>query len=183
MTTLRNDLELKKVKDGFCYVSRGPEETRRLASVLSKYSFPGLVILLSGTLGAGKTEFVRGFASGSGWEDARSPSFTIINEYRASTPITHVDLYRVERNASMEFSLEEFSRDGSIVLVEWPENWDGERPSDVWKIVFSVPEDLKSGRGDQNLRFLEVLCEGVRACEMLERFMLGAGCELEEAGR
>ena len=172
-----------KVKAGFFYLSRGPEETRHLASALSRYSFPGLVILLSGTLGAGKTEFVRGFASGSGWGDVRSPSFTIINEYLASTPITHVDLYRVERNASTEFSLEEFSREGSIVLVEWPENWDGERPSEVWKIVFSVPEDLNSGRDAQNLRFLEVQCEGGRACEMLERFMFGAGCELEEADR
>ncbi len=58
-----------------------------------------------------------------------------------------------------------------------------ERPSEVWKIVFSVPEDLNSGRDAQNLRFLEVQCEGGRACEMLERFMFGAGCELEEADR
>ncbi len=79
-----------KVKAGFFYLSRGPEETRHLASALSRYSFPGLVILLSGTLGAGKTEFVRGFASGSGWGDVRSPSFTIINEYLASTPITQL---------------------------------------------------------------------------------------------
>ncbi len=183
MTTPCHEQKFSKVKDGFRCLSRGPEDTRKLGSVLSRYAFPGLVILLSGTLGAGKTEFVRGFASGSGWENVRSPSFTIINEYRASTPITHVDLYRIERNASMEFSLEEFSSEGSIVLVEWPEKWDGERPSEVWTIVFSVPEDLKVCRDVQNLRFLEVSCEGVRACEMLERFMFGAGAALEEAGR
>jgi len=95
-------------KGGFSFVSSSPEETRTLAGHLSRYSFPGLAVLISGVLGTGKTEFVRGFVSSMTRDEVRSPSFTLINEYKGDIPIAHVDLYRIEKNASMEISIDAF---------------------------------------------------------------------------
>jgi len=160
-------------KGGFNFVSSSPEETKTLAGHLSRYSFPGLVVLISGILGAGKTEFVRGFVSSMTRDEVRSPSFTLINEYKGDIPIAHVDLYRIERNASMEISLEEYIREGFIVLLEWPENWDGEEPQETWKIELAMPEDFLQSAGRKNTRLFKATCEGEVACQRLERFISG----------
>ncbi len=105
--------------------SRSPEETQRLGCELSlMVPIPG-VILLCGSLGAGKTTLARGLAQGFGMPDpslVHSPSFTIVNVYQGRCPIYHVDLYRLagERDLS-SVGLEDFlGRDG-ITMVEWGE--------------------------------------------------------------
>jgi tRNA threonylcarbamoyladenosine biosynthesis protein TsaE len=59
---------------------------------------PGMTIALTGSLGAGKTTFVKGIALGlSISEEITSPSFTIIKEYYdGSIPLYHMDLYRID---------------------------------------------------------------------------------------
>src|SRR6185436_14312315 len=57
----------------------------------------GDVIVLTGPLGAGKTRFVAGMARGlRARSRVRSPSFTLINEYRGDRLLLHLDLYRLE---------------------------------------------------------------------------------------
>ncbi|MGB4208792.1 MAG: tRNA (adenosine(37)-N6)-threonylcarbamoyltransferase complex ATPase subunit type 1 TsaE [Thermovirgaceae bacterium] len=158
-------------KGGFSFVSSSPEETRTLAGHLSRYSFPGLAVLISGVLGTGKTEFVRGFVSSMTRDKVRSPSFTLINEYKGDVPIAHVDLYRIEKNASMEISIDEYLREGFIVLLEWPENWDGEEPQETWKIELAMPEGFIQGAGGESTRFVKAACWGEAACQGLERFI------------
>ncbi len=87
--------------------------------------FPqGVVVLLVGPLGAGKTVMARGIARGVGVrEPVISPTYTIIADYRLSTgSFHHVDLYRIEGQEQLDnLGLEDIIRGGGIVLIEWGE--------------------------------------------------------------
>ena len=104
--------------------SKNEEETLRIAARLGRGARPGIVILLSGPLGAGKTTFVRGFLRGLGHRGAvPSPTFSLVNEYRRVVPrVYHMDLYRIEGGEVPGLALEEYlGDDGAVSLIEWPE--------------------------------------------------------------
>ena len=105
------------------HISKSPEETFRLASALASQALPGLVIGLIGDLGAGKTQFVKGFAEGLGvTERIHSPTFTLVNEYRSGrVPCFHLDLYRLDTAEQiLATGLEQyFKPEGAITLIEW----------------------------------------------------------------
>ena len=70
--------------------------TRALAAWLAGVAEAGDRIALMGPLGAGKTQFAKGFAAGLGVTEAvTSPSFTLMAEYRGRLPLFHQDLYRL----------------------------------------------------------------------------------------
>jgi tRNA threonylcarbamoyladenosine biosynthesis protein TsaE len=105
-------------------VTRSAEETFRLAEQLAS-GFSGTeVVLLEGELGAGKTVFAKGIASGAGVRnvhEVRSPSFTLVNIYEGRHRVFHIDLYRLEREAEiLDLGWEDFLGEG-IVIVEWAE--------------------------------------------------------------
>lgn len=104
-------------------ISKSPEETFRLGSELAAKAEPGLVLGLIGDLGAGKTQFVKGFAAGLGiTERVHSPTFTLVNEYRSGRfPCFHLDLYRLD-NADQILGAglaSYFKPDGAITVIEW----------------------------------------------------------------
>ncbi|MCP2605052.1 tRNA (adenosine(37)-N6)-threonylcarbamoyltransferase complex ATPase subunit type 1 TsaE, partial [Candidatus Aminicenantes bacterium AH-873-B07] len=77
-------------------ITKSEEETFLLAKKIGQELKGKEVILLIGELGAGKTIFVKGIASGAGVEDITevcSPSYTILNVYEGKFPIYHFDLY------------------------------------------------------------------------------------------
>lgn len=153
-------------------VTTSPEETRSLGEEVSRFVLPGSFFLLYGDLGSGKTEFVRGFARSAGCVDVRSPSFTIVNEYPAEPAIVHVDLYRISDGSSSEFSLEEYSHDGCVLLVEWAERLDMQSIPDAWEARFHYQEDLSGEMVmDENVRVIDITCRGEGACESMKRFM------------
>jgi tRNA threonylcarbamoyladenosine biosynthesis protein TsaE len=112
------------VSDAEARVTRSEDETADVARELAAALKAGDVILLSGNLGAGKTAFVRGLASGLGIdpEDVSSPTFTLVHEYRGGRlTLYHADLYRLERIATEEIGLEEMGIADGVLAIEWPD--------------------------------------------------------------
>jgi tRNA threonylcarbamoyladenosine biosynthesis protein TsaE len=101
-------------------ISESEQATTELGERLARSLSPGAVVLLEGELGAGKTAFVRGLATGLGAaeEDVSSPTFTLIQEYRGRIPFLHADLYRITGAEVDELGLDELGRDG-VVAIEW----------------------------------------------------------------
>ena len=102
------------------------EATKQLAATLAPYLQAGDVIVLSGDLGAGKTQFVQGVAAGLGVRDqVTSPTFNILLTYPAgSLPLYHFDLYRLEEADELEDIgyYETIDGDGAS-FVEWGEKF------------------------------------------------------------
>lgn len=106
------------------YVTNSERETFLLAQELAR-DFKGKeVVLLIGELGAGKTVFAKGIASGLDLRDIHqvcSPSFTLINIYQAKYTIYHIDLYRLEKDAEiLDLGWEDYLGQG-VIVVEWAE--------------------------------------------------------------
>lgn len=94
---------------------------RRLGAVLSV----GDIVLLSGTLGAGKSTLARGILAGTGFAgEVASPSFPIMLTYEppeARLAIAHCDFYRLDApEEAAELGLDEWLTYGAI-LAEWPD--------------------------------------------------------------
>ena len=103
----------------------GEAETAAAGAGLAPVLRTGDVVLLSGELGAGKTAFVRGLARALGVpeEDVTSPTFTLVQEYRAPTTVLfHVDLYRLSPREVADLGLDEMIGEG-ILAIEWPDRW------------------------------------------------------------
>lgn len=107
------------------YVTNSPEETEALGAQLAVNLQPGSVVAFTGDLGAGKTAFVRGMASGLGVTDlVSSPTYTIVNEYLSgSMPLFHFDMYRLGSSDELfDIGWEDYLSRGGICAVEWSEN-------------------------------------------------------------
>ena len=100
-----------------------PQETQQLGKNIARICEPGDVILLQGTLGAGKTCLVQGIAEGLGINGpVRSPTFILVNEHYGRHALYHIDLYRLSNGAEIEaLGLDEYFQGDGITVVEWPE--------------------------------------------------------------
>jgi tRNA threonylcarbamoyladenosine biosynthesis protein TsaE len=106
------------------FISHSPAETEALGETFGRASQRGLVIALSGDLGAGKTQLVRGIARGLGITlRVHSPTFTLVNEYGGGRlKLFHLDLYRLETRAQiLSAGLEDFLSPDGVAVVEWAE--------------------------------------------------------------
>jgi tRNA threonylcarbamoyladenosine biosynthesis protein TsaE len=108
------------------YISHSPAQTEALGETWGREAQPGLVIGLTGDLGAGKTQLVKGLARGLGIpERVHSPTFALVNIYSGGrVPLAHLDLYRLDsREQILAAGLEEFLRPSGITVIEWAERW------------------------------------------------------------
>jgi tRNA threonylcarbamoyladenosine biosynthesis protein TsaE len=97
------------------------EDTRAVGRALAPLLRPADALALTGELGAGKTTFVQGVASGLGFAGhVVSPTFTLVREYQGRVRIHHVDVYRLERVQDvLDLGLDEATAEGGVLLVEW----------------------------------------------------------------
>ncbi len=109
------------------FISNSPEETVALGETWGREAVPRLVIGLSGELGSGKTQLVKGIARGLGiTRRVTSPSFTLVNEYRGGRlPLFHLDLYRLDTPEQIiAAGLEDYLyAPAGVAVVEWIEHW------------------------------------------------------------
>ncbi len=111
--------------------STSVEQTMAVGTAVARLAKSGDCVALIGELGAGKTQFVRGMASGLGIEPVRvsSPTFVFMQEYNPTDPgngslvLTHVDAYRLAGEDDLasigwEGDGEEL-RSGAVLVVEW----------------------------------------------------------------
>ena len=125
--------------------SESVERTRAFAAALAAVAEPGDRIALLGPLGAGKTQFAKGFATGLGVTDiVNSPSFTLMAEYTGRLPLFHQDLYRLSGAADVLGGglVDERQLDG-VTLIEWGERLPAE--IDPERIVVRI----EVGAGDE----------------------------------
>lgn len=97
-------------------------------------------------MGAGKTTFTTAVCKALGvQEDAvSSPTFAIVNEYRAGDgkPVFHFDFYRLEDPAeALDFGLYDYLDSGFLCLMEWPENIEPLLPEETLRVHISVQPD------------------------------------------
>ncbi|MGI5892125.1 MAG: tRNA (adenosine(37)-N6)-threonylcarbamoyltransferase complex ATPase subunit type 1 TsaE [Bacillota bacterium] len=119
-----------------------PQRTIELAQRIGQKITPGVVLALSGELGAGKTTFAQGLAQGLGIEETvLSPTFIFFQQYQGRLPFYHIDAYRLGSDEGYDIGLEEcFGRD-SVALVEWPQNISYLLPDDCLCVEIKYCQD------------------------------------------
>lgn len=124
-----------------------PEETRRLAAASADAWVPNDVIGLTGTLGAGKTCFVKGLARGLGVDDLRqviSPTFVLLRRYVGRLPLHHFDAYRLRDASEMEeIGCAELFEAGGLSVVEWADHVAGCLPPEHFLLDIRVTEPTR----------------------------------------
>src|SRR5437899_2688955 len=125
------------------FVSRNERETFDLGITIGNQLSGGEILLLKGSLGAGKTVLVKGIAHAVGVNehDVTSPSFTLVNPYEGRLLLYHIDLYRLDEGASAAHAVdldEILSNEDAVVIIEWAERMGKyPLPPGAWRISIS----------------------------------------------
>ena len=123
-------------------ISRSPDETREIAAALAPRLGPGDLVALTGELGAGKTCFVQGLASGLGVGAAtlvNSPTFTILKEYKGRLPVYHFDAYRLDGADELAgIGYEEYFYGEGVTAVEWADKVEDLIPSGAVTVTMII---------------------------------------------
>ena len=137
--------------------SGSPEETRRIGRRFAQALRAGDVIALLGEIGAGKTTFVQGLATGLDIPEASvvSPTFVLIHEYQGRLLLYHADLFRLDgMPEAANVGIEECYEAGGVTLIEWANRIPGVLPSEFLEVRFIV-----AGVAE---RIIEVISHGAR---------------------
>ncbi len=124
-------------------ISHSPKETFEFGRGFAASLKRGDVLALSGDLGAGKTHFVKGLASGLGIaSDVTSPTFTLIHEYPGGRlPLYHVDFYRLdEPEEALKIGIDEYLQGDGVTAIEWADKFADLIPSGAVWIQFRMRE-------------------------------------------
>jgi tRNA threonylcarbamoyladenosine biosynthesis protein TsaE len=127
-----------------CDVASTEAAGARLASALRG----GMVVAISGELGAGKTTLVRGCLRALGWKGpVKSPTYMLVEQYPLSSLyFFHFDFYRFANPGEWETAgLADCFRDDSVCMVEWPERVAGLLPPSDLQLTLSHPDDPDVG--------------------------------------
>ncbi|MDO4735715.1 MAG: tRNA (adenosine(37)-N6)-threonylcarbamoyltransferase complex ATPase subunit type 1 TsaE [Bacteroidia bacterium] len=100
-----------------------------------------------GQMGAGKTTFIKAICNALQVDDlVSSPTFTIVNEYKAAKgfPIYHFDFYRLNNpQEAYDIGIDEYFNGQGLCLIEWPEKIADILPDNCIKVCITVKENLQ----------------------------------------
>jgi tRNA threonylcarbamoyladenosine biosynthesis protein TsaE len=129
------------------FITKSKAETQLLGRTLAEVLRPGDVVLLTGSLGAGKSEFARGVAKGLGVDGpVSSPTFTLLNIYQGRfVTLCHFDWFRIEGAEELiSIGLDEFIPGEGIALIEWHERAPELIPPDCLEVLIEpLDEDMR----------------------------------------
>ena len=137
-------------------------ETHEIGRKIGEQCEPGMVILLDGDLGAGKTTLTQGIAKGLGVKrNVTSPTFTLQKIYRGRMPLYHIDAYRLE-GTGQDLGFDEYMDDDGVTVIEWAGFVKELIPQEYLDIRISLLEEDKrcfeiTAHGARYERFPEVL--------------------------
>ncbi len=122
------------------------DQTVALGQAMGRRMNNGLVLLLFGDLGSGKTAFAQGLSRGLDVPSSftvTSPTYTLVNEYPGRLPFSHVDLYRLQTPVDPdEIGLLDLFNEAGIVAVEWAQRLHpADRPACRMDLFFTVTGD------------------------------------------
>jgi tRNA threonylcarbamoyladenosine biosynthesis protein TsaE len=126
------------------FTSKSAEETIALGRTYGSDARRGDVFALRGDLGAGKTQFVKGFVAGIGSKaDVTSPTFVLIHEYDdGRLPVYHFDFYRVEsREALSRLGFDDYIFGDGVSLIEWADRYSALIPSHAKWLSFELRDE------------------------------------------
>ncbi len=124
--------------------SAKPSETLAFAQKLAPALQRGGVIALSGELGSGKTQFVKGLADGLGYMgEVTSPTFTLIHEYLGGLmPLYHFDFYRIENEDEViDIGIEDYLASDGVCVIEWADKFPALLPEHTRWFQLSITGD------------------------------------------
>jgi tRNA threonylcarbamoyladenosine biosynthesis protein TsaE len=145
------------------------DDTQALGAGLGKQAKAGDFIACCGTLGAGKTTFIQGFAQGLGIGPevyVRSPTFTLVHEYPARFPLYHFDFYRLSSYTEIQdIGFEDYGETEGVMIVEWADKFPELLPPkrlDVYiQIVTSGSRSIQAMASDRSYaRYCRLMAQG-----------------------
>ncbi|MSR66309.1 MAG: tRNA (adenosine(37)-N6)-threonylcarbamoyltransferase complex ATPase subunit type 1 TsaE [Pedosphaera sp.] len=113
------------------FISNSPEETLDFGRRWAERLAPGTVIGLTGDLGSGKTQLVKGIAAGLGITTTiPSPTFALVIEHAGGRlPLAHLDFYRMQSDEDIiRAGLEAYFQPAGVSVIEWFDRWRGPLP-------------------------------------------------------
>jgi len=127
--------------------TRAAEETHALGQRLGAILRPGDVVVLDGELGTGKTVVAKGIAVALGvTEPVVSPTFTVVREYDAATPLVHVDVYRLDHLQELhDLGFDDLVGGEAVTVVEWGDRVSAALPSERLRVLLE-PGDADDER-------------------------------------
>jgi len=126
------------------FISNSPAETESFGREFAENVKSGDVLALTGELGAGKTQFVKGLVAGLGDRGVvTSPTFTLIHEYsRGRLPVYHFDFLRLENQPAAErLGLEEYFFGHGVSVIEWADRFRELIPENARWISFETKSE------------------------------------------
>jgi tRNA threonylcarbamoyladenosine biosynthesis protein TsaE len=126
------------------FISKSAEETIAFGRTYGTDAQKGDVFALRGDLGAGKTQFVKGFVAGlESKADVTSPTFVLIHEYGdGRLPVYHFDFYRVEsREALSRLGFDDYVFGDGVSLIEWADRYSALIPNHAKWLLFELRDE------------------------------------------
>ncbi len=141
------------------YTANSTEKTeaigRALAKAIDESGCAHAFIALFGEMGVGKTAFTRGFASHFDISCVKSPTYTVVNEYRGRKNIYHFDMYRIESEDDLySIGFDDYIERDGFSIVEWSENVVDFLPQNIITVKISRDET------DLDKRIIEIKSDG-----------------------
>ena len=137
------------------YKSLNTEETEKIGERLARTLFEKKInrafIAMRGEMGVGKTAYSRGFCRFFGIKGVKSPTYTVVNEYRGMVRIFHYDMYRITSEDDLiSTGYDDYCEADGFVIAEWSENIEELIPYDA--IFVTIERDVE----DESYRNIKI---------------------------